>query len=312
MSFTNNWNAGVITSRTLKTVDYLETMNKIIPRKDIIHAIQKTIPEASPLGWRPRSELMMLIKMTLLQQRYSLSDEGVEENIYDRYSFQLFCDINIGEDKIPDATTVCRFRKHCNEHRLNEKIFKIINRKLEEKWIICKTWTIMDATIITASGSTKNKAKSRDPEMHSTKKWNNYYFWAKAHIAVDDQSWLATALEFTAANVHDSDPIPELLHWEEKRVYWDSAYDSKARKEEFETKWIAFNVNKRWKLSPQDEFFNRFFSKTRSKVEHVFGIIKDIRWHRKVRYKWLMKNCQQWYLLLWLANLYRVRRVLAS
>jgi transposase, IS5 family len=220
MSFTNNWNAGVITSRTLKTVDYLETMNKIIPRKDIIHAIQKTIPEASPLGWRPRTELVMLIKMTLLQQWYSLSDEWVEENIYDRYSFQLFCDINIGEDKIPDATTVCRFRKHCNEHKLNEKIFKIINRKLEEKWIICKTWTIMDATIITASGSTKNKAKSRDPEMHSTKKWNNHYFWAKAHIAVDDQSWLATALEFTAANIHDSNPISELLHWEEKRVYW--------------------------------------------------------------------------------------------
>lgn len=273
-----------------------------------MHAIQRTIPEASPLWWRPRSELLMLVKMTLLQQWYGLSDEGVEENIYDRYSFQLFCDINIGDQKVPDATTLCRFRKHCNEKRLNEKIFKIINKRLERANIICKVWTIVDATIITASWSTKNKDKSRDPEMHSVKKGNNYYFWAKAHIAVDEASWLTTAMKFTAANVHDSNPIDELLHWEEERFYWDSAYYSQKRKEEFEKKGIIFNVNKRGNLSKKDEFFNRFFSKTRSKVEHVFGIIKDIRWHRKVRYKWLMKNEQQRYLLLWLANLYRVRK----
>lgn len=250
--------------------------------------------------------------MTLLQQRYGLSDEAVEENIYDRYSFQLFCDINIGDEKVPDATTLCRFRKHCNDHKLSEKIFKIINKKLEQANIICKAGTIVDATIITASGSTKNKEKKRDPEMHSVKKWNNYYFWAKAHIAVDEASWLAIGMEFTSANVHDSSPMDGLLHWEEKRVYGDSAYYSKERKDDFEGRWVAFNVNKRGKLSIKDEFFNRLFSKTRSKVEHVFGIIKDIRWHRKVRYKWLMKNEQQRYLLLWLANLYRVRKIFAS
>ena len=312
MSFSNNWNSSIIESRSLKTVKFLETMSKIIPRNDIIEVIQKTIPQASPLGWRPRSELLLLVKMTLLQQWHSLSDEWVEESIYDRYSFQLFCDINIGETKVPDATTLCRYRKHCNENQINEKIFSIINKKLEKQWIICKVWTIVDATILPASGSTKNKDKSRDPEMHSTKKWNNYYFWAKAHIAVDDQSWLATALEFTAANAHDSRMIENLLHWLEKRIYWDSAYYSKERKETFEENKISFNVNKRWNLSTKDEFHNRFFSKTRSKVEHVFGIIKDIRWHRKVRYKWLMKNCQQRYLLLGLSNLYRVRKVLAS
>ena len=311
MSFTNNWNAWVITSRTLKNVNYLETMDKIIPRRDMIHAIEKTIPQASVLWWRPRSELILLLKMMLLQQWYNLSDESVEENIYDRYSFQLFCDINIGDEVIPDATTLCRFRKHCTDHKLQAKIFKIINKKLEEKGIICKVWTIVDATIITAPGSTKNKDKSRDPEMHSTKKRNNYYFWWKAHIGVDDESWIATAMRFTAANVHDSQEFWWLLHWEEQRLYGDSAYYSKERKQEFESKWIAFNINKRWTLSRKDEFFNRFFSKKRSKVEHIFWIIKDIRWHRKVRYKWILKNEQQWYLLLWLANLYKVRKVFA-
>jgi IS5 family transposase len=194
---------------------------------------------------------------------------------------------------------------------LNEKIFKIINKKLEKENIICKKWTIVDATIITASGSTKNKDKSRDPEMHSTKKGNNYYFWWKAHIWVDEESWIVTAMNFTAANVHDSQEMEWLLHWEEERVYGDSAYYSKERKEKFEAKWVSFNVNKRWNLNRKDEFFNRFFSKTRSKVEHIFWIIKDIRWHRKVRYKWILKNEQQRYLLLWLANLYKVRKIFA-
>jgi len=277
-----------------------------------MHAIERTIPEKWVLWWRPRSELIVLLKMTLLQQRYGLSDEAVEENIYDRYSFQLFCDINIGDDIVPDATTLCRFRKHCNEKRLNEKIFKIINKKLIKANMICKKWTIVDATIITASGSTKNKEKSRDPEMHSTKKWNNYYFWWKAHIGVDKESGLATAMQFTAANVHDSNKLEELLHWEEETIYWDSAYYSQERKEKFEKKWIWFNVNKRGNLTRKDEFFNRFFSKTRSKVEYIFWVIKDIRWHRKVRYKWILKNEQQWYLLLWLANLlYKVRKIFA-
>jgi IS5 family transposase len=311
MWFVNNWNSWVITSRTLKNVDYLKTMNKIIPRWDIINIIANTIPEKSPLWWRPRSDLEVLLKMTLLQQWYNLSDEWVEENVYDRYSFQLFCDINIWDTVVPDATTICRFRKHCTENKLNEKIFKIINKKLKSKWIICKQWTIVDATILPASWSTKNKDKSRDPEMHSTKKWSNYYFWWKAHIGVDDTSWIATAMSFTAANVHDSQEFEWLLHWEEERVYWDSAYYSKDRKEEYEGKWIAFNVNKRWNLTRKDEFFNRFFSKRRSKVEHIFWIIKDIRWHRRVKYKWILKNEQQWYLLLWLANLYKVRKTFA-
>lgn len=308
MSFVNNWNAWVIESRTLKNVDYLNTMTRIIPRREIMHAIERTIPEKSPLGWRPRSELIVLLKMTLLQQWYGLSDEAVEENIYDRYSFQLFCDINIGDDIVPDATTLCRFRKHCTEKKLNEKIFKIINKKLTQANVICKKWTIVDATIITASWSTKNKDKSRDPEMHSTKKWNNFFFWGKAHIGVDKKSWLATAMQFTAANVHDSQELEKLLHGEEEAIYWDSAYYSQERKEKFEKKGVAFNVNKRGNLTRKDEFFNRFFSKTRSKVEHIFGVIKDIRWHRKVRYKWILKNEQQWYLLLWLANLYKIRK----
>lgn len=312
MSFSNNRNAGVITAKSLRTVTYLETMNKVIPWKEILHAIQKSFPDVWEHWWRPRSELIMLVKMTLLQQWYNLSDEAVEENIYDRNSFQLFCDINVWSDTIPDATTLCRFRKHCNEHRLNEKIFKIINKRLEKEQIIVKTWTIMDATIITASWSTKNANKSRDEQMHSTKKWNNYYFWAKAHIGVDDVSWLATAIEFTAANVHDSNVIDGLLHGKEERIYGDSAYYSKARKEYFEQHWIAFNVNKRGSLWVKDEFYNRFFSKTRSKVEHIFWVIKHLRWHRKVRYRWLLKNAQQRYLLLWLANLYKVRNIFAS
>lgn len=309
MSFANNWNSGVVVSKWLKTIDYLNLMNKIVPYNEIVSLVAETIPQESALWWRPRTDLLLLIKMTLLQQRYGLSDEWVEENIYDRYSFQMFCDINIGDQKVPDATTVCRFRKHCTEHGLFEKIFNLINKILEKKGMINKQWTIVDATIITASGSTKNKDKSRDPEMHSTKKWNNYYFGAKAHIAVDQESGLATAMVFTSANVYDGNMTNELLHWEEERIYGDSAYYSDDRKKKFEKEWVSFNVNKRWNLTKKDEFYNRFFSRTRSKVEHVFWIIKDIRWHRKVRYRWLVKNEQQRYLLLWLSNLYRIRKI---
>jgi IS5 family transposase len=150
--------------------------------------------------------------MYCLQQRYNLADPAVEDAIYDRISFQKFLDIDIVNDQIPDETTICRFRKLLNDNELQKKIFELINKKLEEKRLTCTQGTIVDATIVNAASSTKNKEKQRDPEMHSTKKRDQHYFGMKAHIGVDKENGLVHSLTCTSAEVHDSKMIDKLLH----------------------------------------------------------------------------------------------------
>lgn len=310
MSFSKSFIAGVYQKINNKTTRFLTEMNDIIPWETMVRPLDK-IKLQNKTVWRPAYSNELLLKIIFLQQWFNLSDEAVEEAIHDRISFQKFLDIDIMWDSIPDSTTLCLFRKKMNENNIQEEIFERINKHLISKWILIKEGTLVDATILQASSSTKNKKKERDPEMHSTKKWNNYYFWAKAHIWVDEESWCVHSMEFTAANEHDWNMTDQLLHWKEKRLYWDSAYYSKEKKEKFENKKIAFNVVKRWNLTDFDRFINRFYSRTRSKVEHVFHIVKFIRGHKNVKYKWLHKNKCQRYLLLGLSNLYRVRAKLA-
>jgi IS5 family transposase len=144
-------------------------MEKTLPRNEMVQAINKVRSEKNQTG-RPVIPTIKLLKMYCLQQRYNLADPAVEDAIYDRISFQKFLDIDIVNDQIPDETTICRFRKLLNENELQKTIFDLINRRLEEKGLICHQGTIVDATIISAPSSTKNKDKSRDPEMHSTQK----------------------------------------------------------------------------------------------------------------------------------------------
>ena len=195
-------------------------------------------------------------------------------------------------------------------------MFRVINQVLEEKGLLIKEWTTVDATIIPASSSTKNKDGIRDPEMRSTKKGNNYYFGMKTHVWTDSSNWLIHTIKCTSANVHDSVPMDSLLHWEEKVIYWDSAYMSKEKSEYYWKKWVAYYVCQRWsrnkKLDQLAKRMNTVLSKTRARWERAFWVIKNLWKHRRVRYRWIHKNEMQRYMLAGLSNLYMMRKKITS
>lgn len=291
---------------------FLDEMDAVISRKDLVTLAEYHMKKYK-VG-RPRYDTKLLLKIYFLQQWYNLSDPWVEDAIYDRASFLKFLDLDLLMNSVPDETTILNFRHFMEEHKVQQKIFNRINDLLEKKWLLLREWTTVDATIIHAPSSTKNKEWKRDPEMHSTKKWNQWYFWGKAHIGTDRDSGCVHSIEFTAANVHDSQVLEQLEHWDEKELYWDSAYHSEKQLWNHLNKWVLFSVCMKWSrnksLTEYQKAVNRVYSQVRSKVEHVFWVIKNLWWHRKVRYRWLFKNQMQRYTLCWLANIYRMRKLL--
>ena len=289
---------------------FLDEMEKVIPRKDLTTLIEYQMKRYKV--WRPRYDTKLLLKIYFLQQWYNLSDPWVEDAIYDRASFLKFLDLDLLAQTVPDETTILNFRHFMEENKVQEKIFIRINEILEKKWLLLREWTTVDATIIHAPSSTKNRKWKRDPEMHSTRKWNQWYFWAKAHIGTDSESGCVHSLEFTSANTHDSKVLNKLEHWDEKELHADSAYHSEKQLWDHLNKWVLFSVCMKWSrnktLTEYQKAVNRVYSQVRSKVEHVFGVIKNLWWHRKARYRGLYKNHMQRYALCWLANLYRMRK----
>ena len=227
-------------------------------------------------------------------------------------SLRKFAGIDLGCEAVPDATTLLKFRHLLEQHHLNEKLFAEVGRVLQGSGMTLKTGTIVDATIIAAPSSTKNAEKKRDPEMHQTKKGQQWYFGMKLHIGVDSQSGLAHSAVVTAANVHDKHPLPDLLHGQEQRVYGDSAYasqkdliHSKAPKAKDFT-----NCRTRKRGGEVDELKrskNRNKSSIRARVEHVFGVVKRLWGFTKVRYRGLAKNAGRAFTALALANIYLSR-----
>lgn len=286
---------------------FLNQMNEIIPRNELIKVIESNYIKSNNNSWRPRIDTMILLKMTMLQTWYNLSDPAVEELCYDRISFQKFLDIDLNTTTVPDETTIVNFRKFMNENNIQKQIFDKINQIISSKKITIKEWTIVDATILPASWSTKNKEKQRDPEMWYTYKGKKPYFWAKAHIWVDDKTWLVHTIVMTPANESDISQFENCMHWWEKRKLWDRWYRSKKNKKENEDKWIIYSVTKRWNLWYKDIFMNIFITGIRKKVEHVFGIIKNLRWHRTIKYKWISKNENHRTFMCWLANIYKLK-----
>lgn len=314
MSFKNNFNASILEDKKLSINTFLDEMNKIIEWDRFARIVAPYYPEKE-VG-RKRMDLVMMLKIQCLQQWFDLSDAKIEQEIYDRSSFQRFLDINIALQAVPDETTVCKFRKLMNENNINEKFFKHVLARLTRKWLVMKKWTSVDATIIKAPSSTKNEDKKRDPEMSSTKKWANYQFGMKAHIGTDIDTWVVHSIAYSTASEHDSQEFENLLHGEEKFITWDKAYHSKELKQECRRNDIFYGViNKagRWKkLTSKQQEHNKVMSKIRAKVEHVFLVIKHLRWHTKVRYKGIYKNACQFNLLFALTNLYRMRHKLLA
>jgi IS5 family transposase len=290
---------------------FLNEMDQVIPWRDLCKVIKPFYPKPKGAGRRPVGVERML-RIHFLQHWFNLSDPAVEEALYDSRAMRRFVGIDLGHEPVPDETTICKFRHLLEAHSLGDQLFVLINDYLQENGMKVNTGTIVDATIIDAPSSTKNEAKSRDPEMHQTRKGKQWYFGMKAHIGVDSRSKLIHSVAATAANVHDSQLLGDLLHGDETRVWGDSAYTGQGdtiREHAPNAKDFTHKKGGRNRaLSDDEKAKNRTKSKVRAKVEHPFLILKRVFGFTKVRYRGLEKNASRLFVACGLVNLYMARR----
>jgi IS5 family transposase len=258
-----------------------------------------------------------MLRMYIAQQCFGFSDEGTEDALYDSQAIRRFVGIDLNREAAPDATTLLRFRRLLEQHDLTRGIFDAINSHLAEKGLMLKEGTIVDATIIAAPSSTKNQDGQRDPEMHQTKKGNQWYFGCKAHIGVDAESGLTRSVVVTPANVNDVTQAHALLHGSEADVFGDAGYQGVERRDENQgnpvTWHVALRPGKRKTLPGTAlgallEKVEQTKASIRAKVEHPFLVVKHRFQHRKVRYRGLAKNTHQLFTLFGLANLILAKR----
>lgn len=294
---------------------FLEEMESIIPWVELTEVIKPYYPVPKKAGRRPIG-IERMLRIHFLQHWFELSDPAAEEALYDSRAMRQFVGIDLGKEPVPDETTILNFRHLMEAHNLGDQLFHLVNEYLIENGLKVNRGTIVDATIINAPTSTKNKDKARDPEMHQTRKGNQWYFGMKAHIGVDSKTKLIHSIGVTAANVHDSQMLGDLLHGEETRVWGDSAYaGQKAVLKESAPAASDFTQKKSYrnrKLTDQEKAANRQKSKTRSRVEHIFGIMKRQFGYNKVRYRGLAKNAHSLYVKCALINLVVAKRTLLA
>ncbi len=290
---------------------FLAEMDQLLPWPQLLKPIFKRYPKPGQ-GRRP-IPAEVLLRIYFLQQWYGLSDPAMEDSLYDSEAMRRFARVDLAH--IPDETTVCKFRHFLEAHELTAALFRLTEQYLAEQAVLVRTGTIVDATIIPASGSTKNQAQARDPEMASTKKGRNWYFGLKAHIGSDPQGRVHSVV-VTDASVHDSQVMADCFHGEEQVIYGDKAYASTAGRQAAEAQGQAWRVHRKAtrgrRLTCADRAFNRKSNRVRARVEHVFGVIKHLWGYRRVRYRGLAKNAAHLFTLFALANWYLVRRELAA
>lgn len=294
---------------------FLSEMDEVVPWSKLCALIDPVYPKPKGAGRRPIG-LERMLRMYFMQQWFNLSDPAVEETLYDSRAMRAFVDIDLGREPAPDETTVCKFRHLLERNELGARVFELVAEHLQQQGLIVSTGTIVDATIIAAPSSTKNKAKQRDPEMHQTKKGNQWHFGMKGHVGVDSESKLIHSVVATAANVHDSQVLEDLLHGEETRLWGDSAYTGQeavlARRAPRAEDLTNKKAHRYRPLRDQDRAENRMKSKVRAKVEHPFLVIKRIFGFDKVRYRGLDKNAHRLFVTCALTNLYMARRYLIA
>ena len=298
--------------KTTRRERFLAEMDQVIPWARLLRVVRRPYPK--PGRGRPAIPLERMLRIYFMQQWYGLSDPAMEDALYDIESMRRFAGIELGSEAVPDETTICKFRHLLERHGLTEKLFQQTDHYLWELGLLLREGTIVDATIISASSSTKNQSHARDPEMGSTRKGPQWYFGMKVHVGCDEQRGLVHNLEVTRASVHDSRMMESLLHGGEQVVYGDKAYASEAKAQAYEAVGIRWRVlrkgTRKRTLSKQDRLWNRRQSRIRSKGEHAFRIVKHLWGYSKVRYRGLAKNAAQVFSLFALANLYLVRREL--
>jgi IS5 family transposase len=294
---------------------FLEEIEQVVPWGKLCALIEPHYPKPGN-GRRPK-ELEKMLRIYFLQQWFNLADPAVEEALYDSATLRQFVGIDLGAEPVPDETTVCKFRHLLEENHLGEEILGTVNLHLQAKGVRITTGTIVDATLIHAPSSTKNREQSRDPEMHQAKKGKNWYFGMKAHVGVDSKTKIIHRAVATAAHVSDVAMLPDLLHGEETRVWGDGAYQGQTEViRECSPRARDFTQRRcRYQGQIVDEVAwakNRTKSKVRARVEHVFQVMKLKFGFVKVRYRGLKKNAHRLFVTCALVNLFVSRRKLLA
>jgi len=299
-------------SKKTRRAQFLEEMEQVVPWAKLCALLEPHYPK--PGNGRPPVGVERMLRIYFLQQWFNLSDPGVEEALYDSAVMRGFVGVDLGREPAPDETTMCKFRHLLEEHGLGGEMLETVNLHLQSRGVRIATGTIVDATIIHAPSSTKNREQQRDPEMHQTKKGKQWYFGMKAHVGVDSKTKLIHTAVVTPANVADATVLPELLHGEETRVWGDHAYQGQTDVIHECAPQAQDCTHRRYRyknhVDEVERAKNRTKSTVRSKVEHVFGVMKLKFGFVKVRYRGLKKNANRLFATCALVNLFMVRKQL--
>jgi len=297
---------------------FLSEMERVVPWGRLVERLRPLYPKGE--RGRPPIGLERMLRIYFLQQWYGLADEALEDALYDSQALRGFAGIDLNCDPVPDATTLLKFRHWLERHDLTKVLFDDIGAMLEERGLLMRQGTIVDATIIAAPPSTKNKSKSRDPEMHQTKKGNQWHFGMKAHIGVDVASGVVHTLTGTAANEADINQMAAVLHGREAAVFADAGYTGAPKRPEHADREVSWNIAvKRSIIKALPERLREWaqgvetaLSRVRAWVEHPFHVVKNLFRHKKLRYRGLAKNTAQLHTLFALANLVIVKKTLLA
>jgi transposase, IS5 family len=308
--------------RVTRRERFLADMERVCPSSRWVAVIEPEYPKGPKSGQagRPPIGLERMLRMYCIQQWFGLSDEGVEDAIVDSQALRHFVGIDLAREAVPDATTLLKFRRKLEDKKLTESMFEEVKALLSQKGLLMREGTMVDATIIAAPPSTKNKEQARDPERHQTKKGNNWHFGMKAHIDADTDSGVVHSLKVTAANESDVAHTVDVLHGQESTVYADAGYQGVDKRDEVTKAQTdgTLQANITWhiaaKRSPIKKMadgplkdlvqqIERAKAQVRARVEHPFHVVKNLFKHKKARYKGLAKNEAQLFSLFGLANL---------
>lgn len=300
--------------KTTRKAEFLARMDRLVPWAAFCDVVEPFYPKVG--NGRPPIRLELMLRMYFIAHWFNLADEACEDALYDVEAFRNFCQVDLGRERVPDATTLLNFRHLLEQNKLGAALFSKVGALLQQNGLKLSGGTIVDATIIAAPSSTKNADGQRDPEMHQTKKGNQWHFGMKVHIGVDSRSGLVHSASVTSANVHDSRELRSLLHGAETRLYGDSAYTGQKevlkevapKAKDFTNQRAARNRP----LTEADKETNRRKSQVRAKVEHPFRPFKGIFGFAKARYRGLKKNANRAFALLALINIEKWGRPLTG
>jgi IS5 family transposase len=300
-------------SKVTRRGQFLSEMEVVIPWQRLLALIEPHYPKAET--GRPAHPMDRMLRIYFMQQWFNLSDPAMEDALYDSESMRRFAGLDLGQELVPDESTILRFRHLLEKHKLTEAIFAEVRSLLENKGLLLKSGTIVDATIVAAPPSTKNAQGKRDPEMHQGRKGKDWHFGMKFHVGTTKQG-LVHSLVSGPANEADINRIGELLHGQESELYGDQAYWSEEHRQHCEQAGIRYRVNRKaptgQSLSQYQKRINRSRSRRRARGEHAFHVVKRLWGFAKVRYRGLYKNTVRAFAMFALANLYMVRRRLLA